>query len=50
MPVFRSLYWRIALACLTLLLAGLLVQAAVVVVSLARGGGLPGRFAAQGLA
>lgn len=50
MPVFRSLYWRITLACLSLLLAGLLVQVGVFVVSLARGGGLPGRFAAQRLA
>lgn len=47
---FRSLYWRIAMASLSLLLAGLLVLLAVVVVSLARGGGLPGRFAAQRLA
>ena len=50
MTIFRSLYWRIAIACISLLLAGLLIQAAVVVVSLARGGGLPGRFAAQRLA
>lgn len=50
MLVFRSLYWRIALASLSLLLAGLLVLLGVVVVSLARGGGLPGRSAAQRLA
>lgn len=50
MPLFRSLYWRIAIACLSLLLAGLLVQVGVVVVSLARAGGLPGRAAAQRLA
>lgn len=50
MPLFRSLYWRIGLACLSLLLAGLLVQVGVVVVSLARAGGLPGRAAAQRLA
>lgn len=47
MARFRSLYWRIALACFTLLLAGLVVQAIVVVLSLARGGGASGRFAAQ---
>jgi signal transduction histidine kinase len=50
MVIFRSLYWRIALASLSLLLAGLLVLLGVVVVSLARGGGLPGRSAAQRLA
>jgi len=48
--IVRSLYGRIALACLSLLLAGLLVQVGVFVVTLARGGGLPGRAAAQRLA
>jgi two-component system, OmpR family, sensor kinase len=50
MKPFRSLYWRIALACAVLLLAGLLLQAAVFVAGLAQGGGMPGRFAAQRLA
>lgn len=47
MSPFRSLYWRIALACMVLLLAALLVQSGVVVAGLAQGGGLPGRQAAQ---
>ena len=45
-----SLYWRIALACLGLLAAGLLVQMAVVVATLSRPSGLRARVTAQQLA
>lgn len=49
-PLLRSLYWRIALACLLLLLAALAVQTALLVVGVARGTGRPARLAAQRLA
>ncbi|BCS31279.1 two-component sensor histidine kinase [Luteitalea sp. TBR-22] len=46
----RSLYWRIALACLGLLAAGLAVQMAFVVAQLSRPEGLHARITAQQLA
>ena len=45
-----SLYWRIALACLGLLAAGLLIQMAFLVASLSRPTGLRARVTAQQLA
>ena len=45
-----SLYWRIALACLGLLAAGLLIQMVVVVATLSRPSGLRARVTAQLLA
>lgn len=45
-----SLYWRIALACLGLLGAGLLIQMVFVVATLSRPSGLRARVAAQQLA
>ncbi len=47
---FGSLYWRIVLACLGLLVSGLVVQLAVVVATLSRPTGLQARIAAQHLA
>jgi signal transduction histidine kinase len=49
-PWVRSLYWRIALACLGLLAAGLAVQLAFVVAQLSRPEGLHARITAQQLA
>jgi signal transduction histidine kinase len=45
-----SLYWRIALACLGLLAAGLLIQMIVVIATLSRPSGLRARVTAQQLA
>ncbi|WP_291988477.1 HAMP domain-containing sensor histidine kinase [Luteitalea sp.] len=45
-----SLYWRIALACLGLLAAGLVIQMGVVVATLSRPTGLRARVTAQQLA
>jgi two-component system, OmpR family, sensor kinase len=45
-----SLYWRIALACLGLLAAGLVIQMVVVVATLSRPSGLQARITAQQLA
>lgn len=45
-----SLYWRIALACLGLLAAGLVIQLAFVVATLSRPSGLQARITAQRLA
>ena len=45
-----SLYWRIALACLGLLAAGLLIQMVVVIATLSRPSGLRARVTAQQLA
>lgn len=50
LPAVRSLYWRIALACLGLLAAGLVVQLILVVASLSRPSGLRARLTAQQLA
>ena len=49
-PWVRSLYWRIALACLGLLAAGLAVQLGFVVATLSRPTGLHARITAQQLA
>jgi two-component system OmpR family sensor kinase len=43
----RSLYWRIALACLGLLAAGLAIQMVLVIVTLSRPTGLRARITAQ---
>ncbi len=45
-----SLYWRIALACLGLLAAGLVIQLLLVVATLSRPSGLQARITAQRLA
>ena len=45
-----SLYWRIALACLGLLAAGLAIQLVFVVATLSRPSGLQARITAQRLA
>lgn len=45
-----SLYWRIALACLGLLAAGLVIQMVVVIATLSRPSGLRARVTAQYLA
>ncbi len=45
-----SLYWRIALACLGLLAAGLAIQMVFVVATLSRPSGLRARITAQQLA
>jgi two-component system OmpR family sensor kinase len=45
-----SLYWRIALACLGLLAAGLVIQMVVVIATLSRPSGLRARVTAQQLA
>ncbi len=50
LPAPRSLYWRIALACLGLLLVALVVQMAVFVATITRPSGLRARVVAQQLA
>ncbi|MBA2353589.1 MAG: hypothetical protein H0V80_02860, partial [Acidobacteria bacterium] len=50
LPLLGSLYWRIGLASLALLIAALGVQTALLVFGVARGTGRPARQAAQRLA